>query len=134
VKLSELETRLAAALRTREEVRFALLFGSAVRRGPDAAGDVDLAIGFRGSPSWFERARLANEIEASLGRPVDLVDLDEASTLLRWEVAQTGHVVADADREALIAFLVRMPTEYESLRPFLSREADGLRDHLRGAR
>jgi predicted nucleotidyltransferase len=125
---------LGRALAGRGEVRFAFVFGSAVSRGPDQARDVDLAVSFRGCPSLFELGALATEIESVLGREVDLVDLDAASTLLRWEVLRTGRPVAAPDRDAFLEFQARVPIEWADLRPYFERESVGLREALAGRR
>ena len=130
VDVYELERRLADALRRCGGVRFALLFGSALRRGPDAARDIDVAIAFVASPSLFDRARLAYELEDAVGKEVDIVDVDEASTLLRWEIVRSGRVVVDVDHDALIAFLARVPLEWADLQPYYELEAAGLRRAL----
>lgn len=132
--LEDLLTRLRAALPRRPEVRFAVLFGSAVDRGPDEARDIDLAISFRGSPSLMERGALAVHLEHALGREVDIVDVEEASTLLRWEVTSRGRLVTAPDRDAWVEFQARVPIEYADLRPYFDRETEGLRRSLSGAR
>jgi hypothetical protein len=64
----------------------------------------------------------------------DLVDLGEASTLLRREVLNRGRLVTAPDRAAWLAFQRSVPLEYEDLRPFLERESAGLRRVLEEAR
>ncbi len=122
-----LVARLADALDACPEVRFAVLFGSAVARGPDAARDIDLAVSLDRPRSLLELGGLAGRIEDRVGRDIDLVDLDEASTLLRWEVLRTGRVVNHRDADAWHRFQAQVPIEYCDLRPYLDREAEGLR-------
>lgn len=55
-------------------------------RGPALARDIDVAAAFGRALGLLDRARLATKLEESVGRDVDLIDLDEASTLLRWQV------------------------------------------------
>jgi predicted nucleotidyltransferase len=130
VTTDDLLERLAAVLGRRPEVRFALLFGSAASRGPEAARDVDVAVSFARPTTLMERGRLAGALEDAVGREVDLVDLDEASTLLRFEVVKTGRPVAVGDAAALTRFRALVPLEYYDLEPFLEREAAGLRRRL----
>jgi predicted nucleotidyltransferase len=127
----ELLDRLAAVLGRHPEVRFALLFGSAVTRGPEAARDIDVAASFTRTPTWMEHGRLAGEIEDEIGREVDLVEVDDASTLLRWEVVRKGLPVAVGDPPALTRFRTLVPLEYYDLEPLLRREAEGLRRRLK---
>lgn len=73
---------------------------------------------------------LASDLERIINKPVDIVDVTEANTLLRWEIVRTGHVVIDPDPDALREFRARVPIEYADLRPYLEREAAGLRRAL----
>lgn len=66
------------------------LFGSkaAGRERPDS--DLDLACLFRDRPEPEELLEIRAEAEALVGRPVDVVDLDEASPILAWQVLKHG--------------------------------------------
>ncbi|HEY3358997.1 MAG TPA: nucleotidyltransferase domain-containing protein [Polyangia bacterium] len=133
-RLAEIEAGLRRVLAGREDVRFALLFGSVVTRGPEAARDVDVGAAFTVPPSLWELGRLETELERAIGRPVDLVDLDHSSTLLRWEVLRVGRVLCQRDAAGLVAFRARVPLEFFDLKPFLERQAQGLRRVLGVAR
>ena len=122
----ELENKLRTIL-ARKDVRFAILFGSSAMRSPDAARDVDVAVSSPRPMTLMQRAALEVELEQAVGKPVDVVDVDEASTLLRFEIVRHGVVVASKDEGALRAFQARVPLEYADLRPYLEREAEGLR-------
>ena len=111
-------------------MRLAFLFGSAATRGPDAARDLDVAVSFAQPLSLLQQCALCAQIEPIVGREIDMVDLDSASTLLRWEVVRSGIVLAARDRRDLVDFRARVPLEYFDLQPFLEREADGLRRAL----
>jgi predicted nucleotidyltransferase len=130
VTLSELETTLRTVLATRSDLTFALLFGSSVTRGPDVAHDIDLAIATSSPWSLLELGELASALEHATGKPVDLVDIDAANTLLRWEVVRDGRPVLIRDLDALRELQARVPVEYADLRPYLDREASGLRRAL----
>ena len=128
--VEELTGRLITALQGRPEVRLAFLFGSAATRGPNAARDVDVAVAFAQPLSLLQQGALCAQLEQIVGREIDLVDLDSASTLLRWEVVRSGIVLAARDRRDLVDFRARVPLEYFDLQPYLEREADGLRRAL----
>jgi predicted nucleotidyltransferase len=134
VTVEELTGRLIAALQGRPEVRLAFLFGSAVTRGPDLARDVDVAVAFAQPLSLLQQCALCAQLEQIVGREIDLVDLDGASTLLRWEVVRNGIALAARDRRDLVDFRARVPLEYFDLQPYLEREADGLRRALEKSR
>jgi predicted nucleotidyltransferase len=134
VTLETLLSALDAALGKRKGLLFAVLFGSAATRGPERARDIDIAVSFAHSPSWMELGALASDLAQVGVRDADVVDLGEASTLLRREVLYTGRLIAVPDRQAWHAFQGSVPLEYEDLRPFLERESAGLRRVLEGAR
>jgi uncharacterized protein len=134
VTIEELSSRLTRALAARSEVRLAFLFGSSVSRGVDGAEDVDVAVGFTRPLGLLEQGTLATALEQVAEREVDLVDLDDASTLLRWEVVRTGIPLFARDRAELVEFRARVPLEYFDLEPFLEREAAGLRRALQEAK
>jgi predicted nucleotidyltransferase len=133
--LDELSKALHDALMNRSDIRLAVLFGSAVR-DPERARDFDLAVSFRSPVSLFELGELEGQLEVALGKvkEVDLVDLDQGSTLLRREVAQTGRLVFAGDPDAWGSFHSRAAMEWDDLQPFFERESEGLRQALSGVR
>jgi predicted nucleotidyltransferase len=133
-KVAELERSICGVLAARADVRFALLFGSAVAGGPRRPRDLDVALGFARSPSLMDLARLSDALEVAVGMPVDVVDVDAASTLLRWEIVRRGRMIHRADEAAAIEFLARVPLEWLDLEPYRMLEIDGLRRGLGGRR
>lgn len=86
--------RLRETLAAIPAVRLAVLFGSVARGDERSGSDVD--VGVRLAP---DSAALRQEIEVTLGRAagrdVDLVFLDEAPPLLRFEIATDGAVLVE---------------------------------------
>ena len=76
---------------------------------------------------WLELGALATDLERVTNRTVDLVNVDDASTLLRWEVVRTGRLIRAAEPEAWLAFQARVSLEWDDLRPYFDRESAGLR-------
>jgi predicted nucleotidyltransferase len=134
VTIEELTRGLGQALQGRPEVRLALLFGSSVTRGLESARDLDVAVAFMRPVSLMDQCRLGEHLEKAAGREVDLVDLDNASTLLRSEIARHGVVLWTRDRSDLIDFRARAPLEFFDLQPYREREAEGLRRVLEASR
>jgi predicted nucleotidyltransferase len=114
---------LRTALRTEQNVRFALLFGSAARGEDSAASDVDLLVEMR-DPSLARIADLEAKLEALIGRRVDVLTLDDAR--------RSNRVLAQALAEG------RVLVDREDRWPQLSGEARALqrraRDDTRRAR
>ncbi len=128
--LTELEKRLRSVIADHPHARFAFVFGSTVTRGLEAARDVDVAVSFTREPSLLELGRLEGALERAIDRVVDVVDLDQATTLLRWEVACSGRLFWSGDDDAVLEFRTRVPLEYFDLKPHLQRQAEGLRRSL----
>lgn len=89
---------LREVLRTEQNVRFALLFGS-VARGDDLdSSDVDLMVEMRDS-SLDRIADLSIKLESHLGRRVDLLTTEEAQAnpLLLADAIAQGRVLIDRE-------------------------------------
>ena len=85
-----------AVLRTRPNVRLAVLFGSLARGEADPASDADVIVTMVDA-GWQRRVELASALETALGRRVQLVLLDDAPKLLLGEVLRDGRVLVDRD-------------------------------------
>jgi predicted nucleotidyltransferase len=106
------------------EIQCAYLYGS-VARGPSGAGsDVDLGVLLAARPPATLQGRMLDHeaaLERALGRPVQLVVLNDAPADLVHRVLRDGRVVLDRDRSARIQFEVRARNEYFDLLPILRR-------------
>lgn len=79
-----------------EGVVLAYVFGSLAKG--HKAHDVDIAVLVQREPAY----RLRGKISGCLGTErLDLVDLSQASPLLRYEIVRTGRCVYARDKEAL---------------------------------
>jgi predicted nucleotidyltransferase len=81
-------------------MRLAVLFGSRAAGTARSGSDVDIAI-LRADPelALHTELELAAALSSALSAEVDLVRLDQASTLLRWEIARDGVPLVTADHE-----------------------------------
>jgi predicted nucleotidyltransferase len=91
--------QLRAPLADLPAVRLAVVFGSIARGDERPGSDVD--VGVRLNP---DSAALRQEVEVALGRAagreVDIVFLDEAPPLLRFEIATDGIVLVERQPHA----------------------------------
>lgn len=79
-------------------------FGSTARGEARGDSDIDLAI-LAGTPlAPVARFELQERLAARMGRDVDLVDLDVASTVMRMQVIPTGTLLAASDPARQEAF------------------------------
>jgi predicted nucleotidyltransferase len=120
---------LRAALRTEQNVRFALLFGSAATGNDTPASDVDVVVDLR-DPSLERVVDLSARLTAATGRRVDLVRMQdaEAEPLFFADVVSDGRVLVD--REGLWPRLRRRETRLRRLGR--RQEADRTRTALAG--
>ncbi len=89
------KVNLLTPLFERERVKLVYLFGSLTHG--EHGHDVDLAILTRGEPAF----RLLGAIIECLGTErVDLVDLRQASPVLRFEIVRTGQLLYQVDETA----------------------------------
>ena len=118
---AEAQERAARAARLlAEDPRIVLvyLFGSAAGGGSDLVRDVDLAV-FT-DPPWSltdlvrQRARLVGAVAA----PLDLVSLNDASTVLAHEVVETGQCLYARSPEAETAFVTRSRARHWDFKPY----------------
>jgi predicted nucleotidyltransferase len=107
---------LRAVLRTEQNVRFALLFGSAARGDVAPGSDVDLLVEMR-ETSLGRIVDLGAKLEAQLGRRVDIVTREEAEG--------SPHLLADAATDG------RVLVDREARWPGLRDEAASLRQRAR---
>lgn len=112
---------LREALRTEQNVRFALLFGSAARGDDSEESDVDLIVEMRDASS-IRIVDLELKLEQLLGRHVDVLTLEDASAnpVLLAEAVAEGRTIVDREER-----WAHLSSEAEAL----DRHA---RRHLRG--
>lgn len=105
------------------DVAAVYLFGSVARGAAGPGSDVDVAVLFARNPAALlagPRFSLEGDLERALGRPVDLVVLNDAPVDLRTRVLRDGRILIDRDRSARIAFEVRTRNEAFDLQPILA--------------
>ncbi|MGH7805314.1 MAG: type VII toxin-antitoxin system MntA family adenylyltransferase antitoxin [Candidatus Binatia bacterium] len=94
-----------------------LLYGSHASGRAAAESDIDLGIVVgRDTIDPFSVASAKTELEAVLGRPVDLAVLDGASPILRMEALRNHRILSRRDPEAYERFVVRTLGDYFDLK------------------
>ena len=110
----DLAARLRSFFQDRSRVELAYLFGSTARGTTGPLSDVDVAVRFLpgGGRRLDERLKLQDALCRHLGSDrVDLVDLDDASPVLRYNVIRDG-VLLKGDKDVRVPFEVRTMAEY----------------------
>ncbi|MGD1055792.1 MAG: nucleotidyltransferase domain-containing protein [Solirubrobacteraceae bacterium] len=92
----ELLSKLRTALRTERAARMVVLFGSIATGEDQDSSDVDLLVVHDGEGPR-SLARLQMRLRRALGRPVDVVDLEQAETMptLLADILREGRVLVD---------------------------------------
>jgi predicted nucleotidyltransferase len=93
---------LKQALRLMPEVRLAVLFGSVAARTDRSHSDLD--VGVLLEPTNAPTPSLTVALERATGRRVDLVLLDAAPPLLRFEIARSGVLLVERQPHAWAEF------------------------------
>jgi predicted nucleotidyltransferase len=104
------ERSLLQALESRPGVRLAVLFGSAAR-GQSGPGS-DLDVGVLLEPGTEGAAALEVALARATGRRLDLVELDAAPPLLRFEIARDGRVLLERAPHSWADFRARAMTDW----------------------
>ncbi len=90
-------------------------FGSQANCTARRDSDVDLAVLARDTISNLRRFELAQELAVHLHRDVDLVDLRNASTVMRMQVLSTGTCLNTQDESARREFEMYAYSDYARL-------------------
>lgn len=102
--MSEVE-KLKRLLEDTSDVRLAVLFGSAAKRALRRGSDIDLGLSLEAGA--LLTPSLSAALDRAAGRPVDVVLLDDAAPLLRFEIARDGLVLVQRDRHGWADFRAR---------------------------
>jgi len=98
-----LNKRIVAVLERHPEVVGAYLFGSRGRGEETDGSDVDVAVLFEGPTDLEHTIALEDEIERSVGLPVDLVDVARAGAFLALDAIR-GERIFERDGRRLDEF------------------------------
>jgi len=119
---------LRRILEAEPDVAYALLFGSGARGAAHAGSDADIAIELRAGAPRDVRSLggLAARLESAIGRPIDLVLLDEAPAALAYRIFRDGRLLVKRDHGALVARKARVLLDYLDWKPVEDRCAEGI--------
>ncbi len=112
---------LRRALKNREDVRLAMLFGSRARGCARPGSDVDLAVEAPDVDLWT----LAADLSQAVGLEVDVVDLRDAGYPLLKSVLRDGVPVHQGRPGALGSWRSQAIARLELDRPWFERMGDG---------
>ncbi|MCX7792126.1 MAG: nucleotidyltransferase domain-containing protein [Chloroflexaceae bacterium] len=116
------EAGLIAFLATQEDIVAAYLFGSLAEGRATPRSDIDIAVLLGRIPDdelgdLGRRLQLMEAFRRFADREVDVIILNTAPPLLRYQVLRHGRRLFERDRQARVEFEVRTGQEYEDLKP-----------------
>jgi predicted nucleotidyltransferase len=125
VTQSNVEQRLRGFFETGAPDAVAVyLYGSEARGTSTPESDIDLAILYARPPERTLDAlplAIESELERRVGRPVQIVVLNEAPADLVHRILRDGRLLLDRDRAARIRFEVRARNDFFDLAPIRQR-------------
>lgn len=129
-----LRERLAAAIAAGPPLTLAVLFGSAAEGRLRVDSDADVAIvPTADGLDAADETQLRRRLSEAARRDVDLVRVDEASTLLKWRIATTGIPVYETRPGTFARFQARAASEYVEYAPALAHFGELFRRRVAGA-
>ncbi len=131
--VEEVITRARRLLREGPPLRLAVLFGSRAKARARPDSDVDIAV-VPGPPafSFADEFDIATSLSRGLGREVDVVRADRASTLLRWHIARDGVLLVADPAWEWPRFRASAASEYAEIAEALDHAARRFRRHILG--
>ncbi|MEM1944772.1 MAG: nucleotidyltransferase domain-containing protein [Nitrososphaerota archaeon] len=122
IRLFEAETDVLAAY----------LFGSHSRGSPTFESDLDIAVLLRETPQKLldHFLHLLNKLSEVLGDKVDLVILNTAPPLLKYQIIRWGRPIYSRDERARTLFEARTTSEYLDFSRAIKRYDECLMKHI----
>ena len=130
-----LVSRITAYLAQQERLVVAYLFGSLAEETDHRMSDVDVALllphNTDRATAFDTRLRVAAALEELCWRPVDVVILNHAPPLLRFQIVQRGRVLVERDNTARCLFEARTMSEYYDAKQYLDYQFSHLIRRIR---
>ncbi len=92
-----------------------IVFGSVIKGPFREDSDIDLAFLSDRPINSYDLYMVAQSLAGKLGREIDLVDLEKASTVFKTEVLGRGKLIYSSNEAKLVDFRIRTFKEYALL-------------------
>lgn len=129
------KARLGSFFEGRPEVVFAYLFGSQAKGTAGPISDVDLAIFIDPlctpqTGAFGYQSDLSVELQSLLEKEVDLIILNDASTMLKYQVLRDGSLIYCRSEKERQRFHEQTVAQYLDFQPFLKVQSYYLHKRL----
>ena len=122
----EIPASFLAYLQARPEMVAAYLFGSVAAGKAHKFSDVDVALllaeGVDSKHAWDIMLEAMDKAEAAFGRRADVAILNQAGSVVKFQVIHHGRLIFERDRKARIGFEVHARNEYFDYKPYLDEQ------------
>lgn len=118
---SGIEERLRPVLAGHPSIVLAILFGSLAKDRARSDSDLDLAVATSTPLTSHAHIALIEDLALALGRPVDLIDLDQAHNPLLQQILTKGRKIVCHDRTRYAELILRMVYEEADVMPYYRR-------------
>ncbi len=127
--------KLKPVIASKAEIKFAYLFGSVATGSAGRLSDIDIAVYLDTTCQLPEagygyKSELISELSALMSTSVDVVILNTAKTLMRYQVIKNGILIYSRSNAERRAFLERTIRDYLDLKPLLKVQREYLRKRL----
>lgn len=112
----EMVEKLKKSLQGNKDIVFAYLYGSQANNTSKPGSDIDIAIYLSEKMTTDEYLSLKMELSESFKKEIDLIILNEAAPLLKFEVYQNHKVIFSRDKDAETSFKVKTVFEYNDFK------------------
>ncbi|MGC8654504.1 MAG: type VII toxin-antitoxin system MntA family adenylyltransferase antitoxin [Candidatus Kryptoniota bacterium] len=114
----DIEKKIVEYFSNMSHIAAVYLFGSAIRVGFELAEDIDIAVLFEteGIPDGFRRIEMQENLSDYLKKEVDLVVLNSAPVILRYQVLKKGKLLILKNRKVKNEFFVSTLNQYFDLK------------------
>ena len=118
---ADIDGKLRAVLSGHPDIALAIVFGSLARDSANRDSDLDLAVAGQARLGPDARVRLIEDLAYAFGRPVDLVDLQEAHGPILHQAVTRGRLLLCKDRTLYAEIIRRMLYEEADVMPYYRR-------------
>ncbi len=118
---TELDRKLRDVLAHHPSVSMAFLFGSLAAGHGRMQSDLDLAVATTAPLTPQARIDLIEDLAVAIGRPVDLINLDQAHGPLLQQIVTKGRMVLCKNRTLYAELLRRLAYDEADVMPYYRR-------------
>ncbi|HPN18556.1 MAG TPA: nucleotidyltransferase domain-containing protein [Chitinophagales bacterium] len=125
--LQDIESKIISLLTSTANVKAIYLYGSIITEYFNSESDIDIAVLLDKKIDFLELFELNSNLAKELGKDIDLVQLDNVSTVLQFQVIQNGKRIFCNDEKYCNRYESQIFCEYIELnelrKPYLDEIA-----------